>query len=134
MRARSHADLAPRWLALWILAAPAACAVETYDFTPEPVCGNGELEPGEDCDDGDARTEACAYGLASCTVCDATCRLVPGALAYCGDGVLDAAHERCDDDNALTERCPYGATSCMVCGARVSRCGRPRSISARSCA
>jgi len=115
MRARSPIDLAPLWLWLW-LAAPAACAVETYDFTPEPVCGNGALELGEDCDDGDARAATCAYGLTSCTVCDAACRLVAGATSYCGDGVLDAAHERCDDDNALTERCPYGATSCTVCG------------------
>jgi cysteine-rich repeat protein len=120
MRARPPADrpptaLAALWLTLW-LAAPAACSVETYDFTPDPVCGNGALELGEDCDDGKATTEACAYGLTSCTVCDAACRRVAGATAYCGDGELDAARERCDDGNALTERCAYGATSCTVCG------------------
>lgn len=48
-------------------------------------CGNGNLEPGEECDDANADdTDGC---LSSCV------------LARCGDGVLFAASEDCDDGN-----------------------------------
>jgi formylglycine-generating enzyme required for sulfatase activity len=74
------------------------------------VCGNGAVETGESCDDGNRVTEACAYAALSCTVCDASCQSVAGATAYCGDGVLDAA-EVCD------EGASNGAGSCSVaCG------------------
>jgi sulfatase modifying factor 1 len=67
-----------------------------------PVCGNGKLEAGEDCDDDNRITEACAYGSTTCIVCDALCRQVSGATSYCSDGVIDAANgETCDDTNGL---------------------------------
>jgi cysteine-rich repeat protein len=47
---------------------------------PTPVCGNGVVEPGEECDDGGPG-------------CSATCQLTVG----CGNGVLDPGEE-CDDD------------------------------------
>jgi formylglycine-generating enzyme required for sulfatase activity len=71
------------------------------------VCGNGAVETGESCDDGNRVTEACAYAELSCTVCNASCQSVAGATAYCGDGVLDAA-EVCD------EGASNGAGSCSV--------------------
>jgi hypothetical protein len=81
------------------------------------VCGNNSVEgPGEDCDDGNTVTEECAYGLTSCTVCDASCTSVAGVTAYCGDGFVDAV-EDCDDGNAVTEVCAYGESSCTVCDA-----------------
>jgi MYXO-CTERM domain-containing protein len=53
----------------------------------EPVCGNGTVELGEACDDGNgADTDAC---LSTC------------ADATCGDGFLWAGVEECDDGNAL---------------------------------
>ena len=63
------------------------------------VCGNGAVEAGEGCDDGNQVTEACAYGLQSCSVCGAACQALAGATAYCGDGLLDAV-EVCDAGSA----------------------------------
>jgi len=54
------------------------------DAPPDP-CGNGALDPGEACDDGNlVDTDACT---ASCTI------------ASCGDGALHAGFEACDDGN-----------------------------------
>ena len=64
------------------------------------TCGNGVRELGEDCDDNNTVTEACAYGQTSCAVCAADCTSQPGATSYCGDGIIDAGHsEICDDGN-----------------------------------
>ena len=50
-------------------------------------CGNGAVDPGEECDDGNtADTDDC---LATC------------ADARCGDGALHAGVEVCDDGNAV---------------------------------
>jgi cysteine-rich repeat protein len=49
------------------------------------VCGDGVVDPGEECDDGNADdTDAC---LSSCL------------NASCGDGVVQAGVEECDDGN-----------------------------------
>jgi cysteine-rich repeat protein len=67
-------------------------------------CGNGTLDDAETCDDGNAITERCAYGESSCTVCDATCNTVAGAIAFCGDGVVDLADgEQCEGESALCD-------------------------------
>jgi cysteine-rich repeat protein len=68
-----------------------------------PTCGDEAIEGLEACDDGNAETEACAYGQQACTVCSAACELVDGDVTgYCGDGVIDAAHgESCDDENEV---------------------------------
>ena len=59
----------------------------------EPICGNGMLEAGEECDDGarnaDARADACRTD----------CR-----LPYCGDGTMDSGEE-CDGGEYCTEEC-----------------------------
>ena len=54
---------------------------------PPGICGNGEVESGETCDDGNIETEVCDYGLPSCTVCDSKCQSIEGEATYCGDGV-----------------------------------------------
>ena len=77
-------------------------------------CGNGLLEPGEACDDGNRVTEDCVYGERQCNVCNAICEVEPGDTRYCGDGLLNVG-EACDDGNAQTEPCPYGEESCVVC-------------------
>jgi cysteine-rich repeat protein len=80
-------------------------------------CGDRVVWDGvETCDDGNTSTEACAYGLASCSVCDATCQNAPGATAFCGDGLVNGP-ETCDDGNTSTEACAYGLASCSVCDA-----------------
>jgi cysteine-rich repeat protein len=77
-----------------------ACEPDASACTGCPVCGNGILEGFEDCDDGNALTDACAYGEGSCLACDSECRLVSGATTFCGDGFTDgAAGEHCDDAN-----------------------------------
>lgn len=80
----------------------------TTGTTAAPVpegCGDGELDPGEACDDGFG-------GNSDDAACTSTC-----AAAVCGDGLLWAGHEECDhgvnnNDNsygACTESCTYGA-------------------------
>jgi hypothetical protein len=74
-----------------------ACTLDAADCVGCVTCGNGILEPGEECDDGNTQTEACLYGEPACYTCDARCRLVSGATSLCGDGFADPAHgEDCD--------------------------------------
>jgi len=60
-------------------------------------CGNGVLDPGEQCDDG-------ASNGTSGDTCDDQCHLVtppggsPGGAVVCGNGVLETG-EQCDDGN-----------------------------------
>jgi len=54
------------------------------DFQWHPICGNGSLDTGEQCDDGNS-TDGDG--------CSAAC-----SLESCGDGVLDPSEE-CDDGN-----------------------------------
>lgn len=53
------------------------------------TCGNGTVDPGEECDEGPGNS----------TSPDANCR--PNCrLGYCGDGIVDTGEE-CDDGNRL---------------------------------
>src|SRR5262249_25837712 len=65
-----------------------------------PVCGNGILESGETCDDGNTTTEtACPYGTPTCTLCNATCSATLSLTGpYCGDGSVTNG-EQCDGSN-----------------------------------
>lgn len=105
------------------------------------ACGNGEVDEGEACDDGNAQTEECEYGNESCEVCGANCSLEAVDGEYCGDNIVNGAEqcdggtgcesdctlsavcgdgvaedaETCDDGNVVTESCAYGEESCEVC-------------------
>ena len=73
---------------------------------PPAVCGNGILETGEQCDDGDDNSDSVV------DACRTDCR-----EAYCGDGVPDTG-EDCDDGddgNNGSDACP---DTCLapVCG------------------
>jgi cysteine-rich repeat protein len=70
------------------------------NYTPPSVCGNGETESGETCDDGNTTTEACTYGEESCTVCNSSCQSVAGDITFCGDGLING-EEQCDDGNLV---------------------------------
>jgi cysteine-rich repeat protein len=71
-------------------------------FVPPPECGNGRIEAGEQCDDGNA-----AEGD-GCTGCVRD--------PYCGDGVLGAG-EVCDDGNNLSgDGCRADCLSNETCG------------------
>lgn len=85
------------------------------------LCGNNTVDsPPEACDDGNTLTEtACAYGVSTCTACDATCQNEINLIGpSCGDGNVDAGEEACDDGNSTTEtECPYGQGVCALCDA-----------------
>jgi fibro-slime domain-containing protein len=54
-------------------------------------CGNGALDPGEQCDNGTKNVDPATmpYGPGMCTT---ACRFAP----YCGDGILQNPPEQCD--------------------------------------
>lgn len=62
------------------------------------ICGDGVVDPGEDCDDGNTdNTDACS------SVC---------ATSRCGDGYLWTGIEECDDGNMVDgDGC---SSSCMI--------------------
>ena len=75
----------------------------TPDAGPQDLCGNGALDPGEMCDDGN---RAAGDG------CDAMCRREP----YCGDGNRDSG-EVCDDGNNTSgDGCRSDCRSDEECG------------------
>ena len=88
---------------------------EAFEYYSDAVCGDGFLEPGEGCDDGNLITEACSYGETDCVVCSDSCIEVAGETSFCGDGQTDLRFETCDDNNAVTETCEYGVSNCTVC-------------------
>ncbi len=97
-----------------------ACVEPDAGCTAPAICGNGVVEAGEACDDGNAATEACAYGLRACTVCDAGCRSVAGATSFCGNGVVQPGlGEQCDGAVPASDTCDArgfdgGTLSCSV--------------------
>jgi len=75
------------------------------DMGPPPAtCGDGTLDPGEKCDQGDDNAKN-AYGMGKCTD---TCSDAP----YCGDQRIDTANgEKCDRGNQNSANA-YGANAC----------------------
>jgi cysteine-rich repeat protein len=89
-------------LALWLggRGSPPAAGVKRW-LGVGAVCGNGQLESGEECDDGNtSATDRC---LPSCK------------LASCGDGQIRTRVEECDDGNQVDgDGC---SKSCLTCPA-----------------
>ena len=108
-----------RFLAGTVLCGLLVLACGGEDPRPSaPVCGNGRVEPGEACDDGNqddtdgclstcvearcgdgvvhAGVEACDLGAdnSDSGACTTSCR-----EAVCGDGLVYEGHEGCDDGN-----------------------------------
>ena len=79
------------------------------DVTPVyvPECGNGVLDPEEECDNGEENSDEPGV---SGTTCRKDC-----TLAACGDAIVDT-NEFCDSGlmNGSTD-CEYGETSCSLC-------------------
>jgi cysteine-rich repeat protein len=67
-------------------------------------CGDGILDSGEQCDDGNTVDEGDG--------CSATCMW----NGECGDGIVQSLLEECDDGNTELESCAYGVEDCSVCG------------------
>ncbi|MAD61758.1 MAG: hypothetical protein CMH49_09670 [Myxococcales bacterium] len=78
------------------------------------TCGDGVLDAGEACDDGNQITEECAYGQASCTVCASNCTEQAGITSLCGDGLVNGGEE-CDDGGLNVNTCPQNSGPCEVC-------------------
>jgi len=101
-------------------------------FPESPACGDGILQPGEECDDGnnvdgdgcqaDCTNPRCGDGILDAGEecddgnnidgdgCQADC-----TTPYCGDGILDAG-EQCDDGNNIDgDGCQANCTN-PVCG------------------
>jgi cysteine-rich repeat protein len=71
-----------RWLWVVLLLVPGMALAQS-----QPTCGNGTLEPGEVCDDGNQRQgDGCRFD----------CR----GVERCGDGITDYG-EACDDGNQI---------------------------------
>ncbi|MFO0725466.1 MAG: PQQ-binding-like beta-propeller repeat protein [Myxococcota bacterium] len=93
----------------------------------EPVscrtCGNGRLDPGEECDGQDFGPTTCAslthHPQASGSLaCRADCTIDSAACVSCGDGVR-AGNERCDGNDLGGADCRVvspGATGVLRCG------------------
>lgn len=63
---------------------PARCDIGAFEL--QPVCGNGDVEAAEECDDGNT---------VDGDGCNADC-----VLEFCGDGVVQS-NEGCDDGNTV---------------------------------
>lgn len=107
---------------------------QTCTFSPPPppaLCGNGVIETGEICDDGNAHGgDGCSGLCAVETGWKCTAQNIPCVATQCGDGVL-AGNEQCDDGIVNTTSgctpsctiapnasCPANGGPCvpMVCG------------------
>ncbi len=83
-------DAASAWCAAtasWTPGGDAGSPGEPNPPCGEALCGNGVLEPGEQCDDGAANSDTAP------DACRTNC-----VAAHCGDGVVDS-DEACDDGN-----------------------------------
>lgn len=67
-------------------------------------CGNGALDPFEECDDGN---------IESGDLCSANCTREPS----CGDRIIDSPSENCDDGNRVPgDNCDENCRTETVCG------------------
>jgi hypothetical protein len=88
--------------------------------TTENTCGNGTIDEGEVCDDGDTKTELTCGHNQTCNSCNSDCSAEINLVgSYCGDGSNDT-EEVCDDGNVVNElTCGYSQT-CNTCNSDCS--------------
>lgn len=124
-------DHAPRILApfaVLLLVAAVACGDDTIAAAPAgspdagaAVCGNGVLEPNEECEGFDTRGATCdSLGLTIGAIkCGADCKLdTSGCGGKCGDGQIQGS-EQCDGANLNGKTCAAllggAATGTLAC-------------------
>ncbi len=87
-------------------------ARDFYGATPaqrQALCGNGFLDLGEECDDGNTDpTDACTN----------TCQ-----VARCGDGIVEVGVEECDDGNRVNDDACSNACMRTTCGDGIVQVG-----------
>ena len=91
---------APNGTAVAPLLSGDICGAGSTDPDPDPVCGDGAVQSGEECDDGNNTDD---------DGCSATCQ-----TEYCGDGVLQAGEECDDGNNTDSDDC---STNCETAAA-----------------
>ncbi len=124
-------------LALSLIALPFTACDDSGDDDP---CGNGIIDPGEECDGADTNGETCiSQGYyAGTLICTASCTFSLNSCAssgMCGDGVIQSAYEVCEGANMggrtcstlgygsgtleCTDACQFDVSGCIsdaVCG------------------
>ncbi len=88
---------------------PATTDPESYSTGAIAGCGDGEVDPGEECDDGLSGNDDTLYCTEDCT------------LNICGDGKLFIGWELCDDGVANSDE--YGGGLCTTQCTPAERCG-----------
>lgn len=80
--------------------------------TPQPICGDGTKDTGEECDNGGNNGKICTptYG-SSCTYCSTVCKTETVLGDYCGDKKITSPEE-CEP-----QATPTGCASGKVCNA-----------------
>ena len=79
-------------------------AVDFFSGSKQDLCGDGKINSGEQCDDGNQVTESCVYGQKSCQVCNSRCQLSTGAISFCGDKITNGK-EICDGTAINGKKC-----------------------------
>jgi cysteine-rich repeat protein len=90
---------------------------------PIPKCGNGVVDPGEQCDDGN---------IVSGDGCSPTCTLEPANPKGCGNGVIDPG-EQCDDGAKNGTSGDNCAATCTLLNPNGSVCGNGIKESGEQC-
>jgi cysteine-rich repeat protein len=75
------------------------CDSGSFEF--QANCGNGTIDPFEECDDGNS---------VWCDGCSGTCVIEVGLV--CGDGILNTHCEGCDDGNVMS--CDGCSDNCVI--------------------
>ena len=98
------------------------CFLDTSKCTPKPLCGNGLIDPGEDCDGnnlGPVNSQCKQYSnlfTGGTLKCSSNCKIDTngcfGASGTCGDGIINIG-EACDSTNfgSITDCTNYGSFS-----------------------
>ena len=107
------------------------------DLPADGLCGDGELQEPEECDDGNNALETCAYGEPSCEVCAPNCKLEVGETSVCGDGE-QSEEETCDDANqesgdGCSDQCTVEDGFSCLGGECTSECGDSIQASDEAC-
>jgi len=87
-----------------ILFALSACEFSSPDL---PLCGNGVIEQGEICDDGEKNSD----NWGSAPRCNSSCSAI---APHCGDGILDSETEYCEHGE-LNDACYACNDDCSFC-------------------